>query len=179
MGVSIHADWLPLATNQSPGNACLLLQSSTQPVRQASYSMEAGHCNATANRGSKSSVLVSLGVHRKTRAKKLTYGRGGGSSSQCMRLSPGRVGRRQKSARTRPTAHTPVPHTWQRAPGQVCVRGMVGKPQSGGPGIPWPLRQRTSPSASTCTLSHLYRQPSRRRTQAGPWWCCRSARTGR
>lgn len=67
MGVSIHADWLPLATNQSPGNVCLVLQSSMHPVRHASYSMETGHCNATSNRVGQSSVLSSLGGYRKTR----------------------------------------------------------------------------------------------------------------
>lgn len=46
VGVSIQDDSLPLATDQSPGNVCMLTQSSTQPVRHASYSMEPGHCIA-------------------------------------------------------------------------------------------------------------------------------------
>lgn len=62
VGVSIHADWLPLATHQSLGNVCRVLQSSMHPVRHASYSMELGHCNATTNRPGKSLVLFNLGV---------------------------------------------------------------------------------------------------------------------
>lgn len=62
VGVSIHADWLPLATNQSLGNVCMLLQSTMHPLRHASYSIELGHCNAIISRSDKSLFLFSLGV---------------------------------------------------------------------------------------------------------------------
>lgn len=52
----MHDDSLRLANGKSPRDVSTLPQSSTQPVRQASYSMELGHDNAV-NQKKKGVVL--------------------------------------------------------------------------------------------------------------------------
>lgn len=46
VGVAIHDDSLCRVVDQSPGNACILPQSSTHPVQHASYSIAFGQCSA-------------------------------------------------------------------------------------------------------------------------------------
>lgn len=158
VGVSIQDDLLPLATNQSPGNVCMLPQSSTHPVRHASYSMEPGHCNAIVKSRKKFRFRFRLGVEMQplqqvnwnlytSAHQKLTYGRGGGSSSPHTLFSVCRGVRRQKWARTHLTPHMPAPHTWQGKHEQECVHGTFQTPQNVRPDIPLMLQTHKPPYA--------------------------------
>lgn len=93
VGMSIQDDSFPLATDQSPGNVCMLTQSSTQPVRHASYSMEVGHCIAVNGIFQLRFVMQTCKYAQK---EKTTYGKGGGSSSPRTRHFVYRGARRQR-----------------------------------------------------------------------------------